>query len=42
MNKKNVLIPLPIFFIFVFSVFAQNRTLKFDMQHVTVKDFKSF
>jgi ubiquinone/menaquinone biosynthesis C-methylase UbiE len=41
MNKKNALITLLIFIIFVFTLFAQNRTLKFDMQHVTVKDFKA-
>lgn len=41
MNKKNVLILLPFFSIFVFSLFAQNRTLKFDMQHMIVKDFKA-
>jgi ubiquinone/menaquinone biosynthesis C-methylase UbiE len=41
MNKSNFLVVFFVFIIFTFCLVAQSSTLKFDMQHVTVNDFKA-
>jgi len=41
MKTRNFLIPLFVFLILIFYLFAQDRFIRFEKQHVTVNDFKA-